>query len=182
MMAAQLDRASFFRAVVYVGALASAITVVATPTLAQPSAHIAAGSTVRVVHARCFLCFRKTSEGSVTEIASDSMRLAQPRGSTAIAFRDFRWVGTPAPLSTTNGAISGAQQGLYVGFLLGGAGAIVLKSMSPRKTYSRTALLSVAVGGSTLGGALIGAAQKTTRWRKVEKHSWPNAIDSVVVR
>lgn len=153
-----------------------------TPASAQSQVALGVGSTVRVVHTRCVLCWRRTSEGSIAAITNDSMQIARTRGLTGVALRDVRWIGTPAPISHTNGAIAGAQQGLVWGVLIGGTGAVVARAIGSRTQYNRTALVFAGVGASTLGGAVVGAVRKTTRWRRMEKHRWPNGVDSVSLR
>ncbi|MCC6245953.1 MAG: hypothetical protein IT353_24180 [Gemmatimonadaceae bacterium] len=103
------------------------------------------------------------------------MQIVRPRGLTAVALGDVRWIGTPAPISHTNGAIAGAQQGLVWGVLIGGTSAVVAQGIGSRTRYNRTALVVAGVGASTLGGAVVGAVRKTTRWRRAGKFAQPGS-------
>ena len=107
--------APLVRTVAWAATLGCASVVSPTPASAQSQAEVGVGSSVRVVHTRCVLCLRRTSEGSIAAMTKDSMQIARTRGLTGVALRDVRWIGTPAPISHTNGAIAGAQQGLVWG-------------------------------------------------------------------
>jgi len=118
-------------------------------------------------------------EGSIAAITSDSMYLTRSDRSTGVGVRDLRWVGTPLPASRTNGAIVGAQQGLTWGVLIGMTGAVVMRTIGSNTPNDRTTLILATVSASSLGGAAIGAARRSTRWRKVAKPRWPHGADSV---
>lgn len=182
VMTAPRVPALLVRTIASVATIACVSILSTTPARAQPLVEAGVGSTVRVVHARCFLCRRKTVEGSISAMTSDSMHLARSHGSSGVAFRDVRWIGTPSPISRANGAIAGAKQGLVLGVLLGATGAVVARTIRSHSQKNRTDVVLGTVGASTLGGAVIGAARRTTRWRRIAKPSWPHGADSVSLR
>lgn len=143
--------------------IACANLIAIAPLPAQAPAEIGVGSTVRVVHARCFLCLRRSEAGFIASITSDSVHLARAAGSTGVAVRDVRRVGTPAPISRTNGAIAGAQNGFVWGVALGVASAAVARTRNWGTSRERTLLVPGTVGAFTLGGTIIGAARRSTR-------------------
>lgn len=107
--------------------------------------------------------------GRVQTAGGDSVRLLL-NGSSAVAtvsLSSIRWAGVSISSSRLGGAIAGAQDGLFIGLLVGVASYFVNSPPDQDSRSSALARSAVVVGSSTAIGAVYGATRRFSRWVRV---------------
>jgi hypothetical protein len=140
-------------------------------TLAQRPAAVSTGQRVRVHWMESIR--RRRAIGTVVEVRSDSLVLAQPAGVRTLALARLDRIDIRVPRSRARAAVRGGGLGLLGGFVVGAAvGGYAATRCEPRAddmcSFGR------AVGGPVWGmmfglpfGAIIGAGSPGRRWQRV---------------
>ena len=136
---------------------------------AQRPAAISAGQRVRVHWMESIR--RRRAVGTVVEVRTDSLALAQPAGVRTFALTRLDRIDVRVPRSRGRGAVRGAAlgalTGFFVGLAVGGYGATHCR---PGDDMCGLAIIGGPVIGTMAGipfGAIIGAGSPGRRWLRV---------------